>query len=242
MGHPGAVALGAALLLLPASLDARSRSEDEASTWSRHSLGVFVMVAPHNEVRWSGTVVDDGGAPVIDEERELGLRPAVSFGVFGEHRPVQRLAIGAELLFAVTGMTENRFRRRSTGAAAWESWESWRSCDSCQLELALWVMARLKVPIQPTRSIAVHPIASVGFFDYTSIFSNQRGIENWPGIGYGLGGGVEITLVPRVTPFVEARYLGGVGFGVRESHWFYYSTQMTGVYHAVAVTAGVRFL
>ncbi len=167
----------------------------------------FLLMGVSRASQFTETSLGDG-------QGRYQLDPAGGFGIFGEYLVSPRVALGGEFVFAFPDVDDTQARSRPSGGS-WSDWTAWTYCGTCDNGILFMMSFRARFPIQVHPWVRVYPLIALGLGTYTARYNTVFGIEqdneNWVGAGWSVGFGVEVSTPVLVTPFLEVRYIGGVG-------------------------------
>ena len=146
------------------------------------------------------------------------LDPAGGFALFGEAMVKPTVAIGGEIILAFPDVDDVRARSKLVGED-WSSWSDWDHCSYCDngVLFSMSFRARWPIPVHPW--VRIYPLLSLGLANYTARYHDVTILgttieiddQNYFGMSWNLGFGVEVSTPVPVTVFFETRYLGGFG-------------------------------
>jgi opacity protein-like surface antigen len=165
-----------------------------------------------------------------DDDESVKLKPVTGgVGIFGEYKIalpvaiVPYLAVGLEMMFAFPQVDE--FGNTD--------------CDDCQRDVFFALNARLRLNVRVHRYVGIYPLFSLGVSNITQRWKHDDA-DNYTGLDLTLCGGVEFYPVRYLMPFLELRYLFGVGWDKVDTVLGSVDTRI--YYHALLINVGLRFL
>jgi hypothetical protein len=166
---------------------------------SRGGMGIYISGMVYG---WAKTQAKYSGDKMYEEIR---IEPAAGVGLFGEAFVKPFAALGGEVYLAFPKVDESRSRTEGF------SWSSWDSCLYCQTNVLFSAMFRMRFPIRAGKWIAIYPILSVGIVNWARRYE-AADTANYIGIFYTPGVGIEFRTPAVITPFIDIRYGGGLGW------------------------------
>jgi hypothetical protein len=199
---------------------------------SRGGIGIYpsLLVYGYEKLIYDakGTSTD----PKTDAKNEF----AAGVGLFGEALVAPSVAIGGEIILAFPKVDEIKNVDIISGTV------DWVSCTVCERDVHFSMMFRLKFPFRVSRWVGLYPVVTLGLSNLTHRREHVDA-ANFIGLGYTTGLGVEFYTPAIITPFLEMRYHGALGFraDMKESEKDAYEKQ-TSVYHSIALNLGIKIL
>lgn len=201
------------------------------------------QVAPEKKASWGGVGMTIAVVPVSRAYRmakyydsyhtlqpvhyQVRMKAGALLNFFGEVKLLSFLALGGELGFGFP--TPSQYRYSSDDK---RTWSGWRETSDPSADLLVWLMARVRFPLQVHRLVRVVPLVALGFCHYKAIDDEN----DFPGLGWALGVGGELDIHRLVKPMLELRYQGGMGYGTEVEK--YEKDEVT--YHAFTIGVGVK--
>jgi len=172
-----------------------------------------------------------GKALGVEGKAQYRMNPTAGLGLFGEALVAPVVALGGEIYIA--------FPKIAKGREYYEgSWSSWYDCNNCVTDVLFNANFRLKFPIKLIKWLSLYPMITAGLGNYAARHENSH-TENFLGIAFGAGIGLEGYTPVIVTPFFEIRYYGGAGWNMNKDEGV--DSDMA-VIHFLSLNLGVRIL
>lgn len=199
---------------------------------SRGGIGIYPSLVVYG---FEKMILDVEGTD-IEQRGELRMEFTGGVGVFGEFLVAPSVAIGGEIILAFPKIDELKTINPVTMEI------EWMPCPTCERDMHLSAMFRMKFPFKMGRWAGLYPLVTVGLSNLTHRQENADA-RNYIGLGYTTGLGVEFYTPAIITPFLEMRYHGALGFraDMTEAEKRAYEKQMS-VYHSIALNLGVKIL
>jgi hypothetical protein len=166
---------------------------------------------------------------------EIKIEPAAGLGLFGELFVNRFVALGGEVYVAFPKIDKSR--AKTEGYA----WSEWGECPVCQTNVLFAAMFRMRFPIPAGRWVAFYPILSVGVANWARRVESAD-TANYVGVFYTPGVGIEFRTPAAITPFIDIRYGGAVGWtqDIEDPLRPGVTYDQTGFYHSVLLNFGYR--
>jgi hypothetical protein len=213
MARVSTIACSLALLavLCPARALAASAQSPYESTWG--GFGIYALLMAASVVAEHAEDVDGGKGHARGR-----LDPAGGFGLFGEALVKPTFAIGGEVILAFPDIDDIKSRVKPADGD-WSDWSDWVHCSPCDNGVVFQATLRMRWPLSVHPWVRIYPLLSIGIGNYTARYrevtwwwwSIDPDDTNYFGLAYTAGFGVEISTPVPVTPFLELRYIGGIG-------------------------------
>jgi hypothetical protein len=202
----------------PAASSARISGGGEGRKWG---AGLFLSL-----IAFSRTKRTVEGA--ISGDTKYKMMFTAGLALFGEYFVHPYVAVGGEFHVIFPKVTE----------ISVDNGDHWGDCNNCAQSFGFELLFRVKAPIKVHRLIGVYPIVALGFADVVARYTDQDH-DNFAGLGWGLGAGIEFYPIKLVTPLFEIRYMGAAGWNTDKGSNV---DKDQIIYNSLTFNLGVRFL
>jgi hypothetical protein len=203
----------------PAASSARISGGGEGRKWG---AGLFLSLIAFS--RTKANVESAYGS----SETKYKMRFTAGLALFGEYFVHPYVAVGGEFHVIFPKGTE----------ISGDGGDHWADCTECAQSYGFELLFRVKAPIKVHRLIGVYPLVTFGFADIVACQEHAEH-DNYAGLGWGLGAGIEFYPIKLITPFFDIRYMGAAGWNTDKDSGV---DKDQIIYNSLTFNLGVRFL